>query len=154
MNPPAITIPSDFSDPRFRWVVEYWQSKRRNDRLPGRGDVDPLDFPNLLGSIALIDVDQSGVEIDYRIRLWGTRITEIFGRDHTGRRLEEVAAPGTFEELRKRFDTCVTEHRPVFAFRAITLASPEKVATRRLLLPLAGDGSTVDLLFALVLAKR
>ena len=149
-----VLIPPEFSDPKFDWIVGYWQARCSASLLPGRNDFDPIDFPKLLGWIALIDVDEASCGIEYRIRLWGSKLTQIFGKDHTGKRLEDLAIPGTFADLRKRFDACVNLRRPIFQYREISLDSPENVSTCRVLLPLAKNGADVNLLFSVVLPAR
>ena len=37
-------------------LYEYWQSRRRGDGLPARGDIDPVDIPALLEHLILVDV--------------------------------------------------------------------------------------------------
>lgn len=154
MRIPAYPVPHEFDDPRFRWFFDYWRERHDGGRLPGRVDIDPLDFPHLLGYINLVDVERIDTRIRYRFRLWGSRVSTVFGADHTGKLLDEIAAPGTLRELRGRFDRCVESRDAFFVRRRITLAGPEMIATSRLLLPLASDGHQVDMLAGLILGEN
>jgi hypothetical protein len=58
---------------RIRLALEYWLSKRKNQRLPLRSDIDPFDFPELLPTVLLIEPFGFG---DFRIRLAGTVYSE------------------------------------------------------------------------------
>lgn len=147
-------MPAALDDPRFRWLFQYWLERRRDGRLPGRDDIDPLDFPHLLGRIYLIEVVHDGPRVRFRFRLWGTKISGLFRHEHTGHWLEDIAAPGTLPDLERTLLTCVEERRPHFWRREIPGGVVDFVATRRMLLPLAADGETVDMLFGLILEDQ
>lgn len=151
--PPAYPVPLEFDDDRFRWLFQYWTTRLNDGRLPGRQDINPLDFRELLGRIYLIEVVREAERIRFRFRLWGSKISGIFGQQHTGHWLEDIAAPGTFDELERTLLTCTIERRPFFWRRPMMDNNPGYVATRRLLLPLAADGETVDMLFGLILEE-
>ncbi len=148
---PAYPVPADGDDARFRWLFDYWHGRHRDGLLPGRQHVDPVDFPHLLGRIYLVEVIREDGRLRFRFRLWGSRIRGIFGHDHTGRWLEDIAAPGTLADISAALTTCTLEARPFFWRRPMLVHSAEYAATRRLVLPLAGDGTTVDMLLGLIL---
>ena len=50
-----------FEPPRLQRLYEYWRSKVRDRRLPARADIDPLDIPDLLSNLVLIDVVGEGL---------------------------------------------------------------------------------------------
>jgi hypothetical protein len=152
LTTPVYPVPEAYDDPDFRWLFEYWLDRHQSGRLPGRGEIDPIEFPKLLGKINLVDVECAESGNRYRFRLWGSKVSHIFGADHSGKYLEEIAAPGTLGDLRERFDICVETREPQFIYRGVSLVTTEKVTTRRLLFPLASDGHAVDMLMSLVLA--
>ncbi len=151
---PDYPVPAELDDERFRWLFQYWLARRLDGRLPGRQDIDPLDFPKLLGRLYLIEVVRESGDVRFRFRLWGTKISGVFRNEHTGRWLEDIAAPGTLPDLQRTLLTCAEEHRPHFWRRMMPHDVADYVATRRLLLPLASDGDTVDMLFGLILEDR
>lgn len=147
---PVYPVPDEFDDERFRWLFDYWLGRHRNGLLPGRGHIDPLDFPQLLGRIYLVEVIREDGALRFRFRLWGSKIRGIFGHDHTGHWLEDIAAPGTLADIRAALAACTMEARPFFWRRPMMVDSAEYAATRRLVLPLAADGETVDMLLGLI----
>lgn len=151
---PDYPVPADLDDERFRWLFRYWLDRHDGGRLPGRQHIDPLDFPHLLGRIHLVDVVRQDDRIRFRFRLWGSKIRGIFGHDHTGHWLEEIAAPGTLADIELALLACALERRPHFWRRPMMIESAEYAATRRLVLPLAGDGETVDMLIGLIIEDR
>src|SRR3546814_3761584 len=70
-------------------LYDYWQSIRPNDlALPGRRHFDPLDIPELLPNIWMLDVKRDPLR--FRFRLIGIDIVRFTGRDSTGQWLDEV----------------------------------------------------------------
>src|SRR5690242_12897874 len=61
--------------PRFRRLADYLASKAPNGKLPGRQHIEPLEIPDLLPWIMLIEViAHMDAEPRYRIRLVGTEV--------------------------------------------------------------------------------
>lgn len=73
----------------LRSFMAYWQSKRRDGRLPLRADIDPIDIPKLLPNVLLIDVIGHPA-YDFHYRLLGTAIAAVDGVDYTGSLLSEM----------------------------------------------------------------
>jgi len=151
---PLYPVPADLDDDRFRWLFGYWRDRHHDGLLPAREDIDPIDFPHLLGRIYLVEVVRQDEHLRFRFRLWGSRIRGIFGHDHTGCWLEDIAAPGTLADIEHALRSCTIEGRPHFWRRPMMVESNEYAATRRLVLPLASDGVTVDMLLGLILEER
>ena len=73
--------------PEQRQLYDYWLS-RAGQGLPTRADINPSHIPRLLPFISLIDVSPS-LE-GSRIRLAGTRLRDVFDREITGLRIEDL----------------------------------------------------------------
>jgi len=43
-------------DPRLRRLHDYWREKCGDRQFPDRGDLDPVDFPYILGFVTMVDV--------------------------------------------------------------------------------------------------
>ena len=72
-------------------MFAYWASRRQGGRLPGRASIQPDHFKRHLPTISLIDV--FGDPPDYRLRLAGTGLYGVYGREITGQRLQDVYVP-------------------------------------------------------------
>jgi hypothetical protein len=144
----AEALPDD-CDHRLRVLQDYWRRHHPPEaRLPGRQHIDPVDFPRLLPWIWLVDVQRSPLR--FRHRLVGTEQVRIMERDHTGRWLDEVfplflGSPSyrQFIATAERGEIAYRRGKPQFHL------SKEYLAVERLLLPLAKDGKTVDMLLAI-----
>ena len=138
-------LPAD-CDPKIVEAVEYWQSIKPAEGLPGRQHFDPTDIPHLLRGVWLIDVEQEPLR--FAFRLVGTSVVSYFGSDPTGHRLDDVFA--NFEEtIAYRDLKSVVETRQPSWRRGVPLLSRPEKATRleRVYLPFARNGKDVDLIF-------
>ena len=73
-----------YGHPSVQCFYEYWRSKCVDGRLPERHDIDPLEIPELLPGIILMDVARDGQRLRFRIRLAGTMVCSVHHRDITG----------------------------------------------------------------------
>ena len=70
-------------------LYAYWSSLKGSAALPIRRRLDPGAIKRLLPTISLIEV-AAGEPMDYRIRLAGTGLYSVYGREITGRSLADV----------------------------------------------------------------
>src|SRR5271163_2871928 len=91
-------------------MFSYWASRREGARLPGRGSIHPAHFKRHLPTISLIDVRND--PRDYALRLAGTGLYAVYGRETTGRTLSEVYATAAADYWRTELDKIVAERRP------------------------------------------
>jgi len=145
MSVASIGLPPAATDPRLRDFFEYWRSKAPPGRLPGRQHLDPLDIPRLLPHIAMFDVVRNAGVPRFRFRLMGTGVVQLMGDDYTGRWVDETMAPDVYANLHAAFSR-VCAGQPHYWERLLPYPKRDFVGHRRLALPLAGDGSTVDMI--------
>ncbi len=74
--------------PEQRQLYDYWLSRAEGGSLPSRDDINPAHIPRLLPFISLIDVDDSLHQS--RVRLAGTRLRDVYDREITGLRIEDL----------------------------------------------------------------
>jgi hypothetical protein len=77
----------EISHPLLRQLYEYWDSKRAGRAMPARSDLDPIEIPDLLRHLILLDITHDPLR--FRVRLYGTGVAELRGHDLTGRFLYE-----------------------------------------------------------------
>lgn len=136
--------------PEVATIVDYWRSIHPATGLPGRQHFDPVDVPQLLANIRMLDV--LGRPPRFRIRLVGTGVVKTMCEDLTGRWLDE-AFPG-FERssaalgLNDVVRTCRLNWR---RGNPQLLDGKEFMVIERVYLPFARDGRTVDMILSYVL---
>jgi hypothetical protein len=131
-------------------LYAYWSGKRKNGLLPGRHDIDPLDFHRLLPNVALIDVHRASGRLRFRFRVHGTALVERAGRDLTGLWFEEAFEPAEIRADLQVYEEVVERGVPYCSRRRIPVPRRDHVVYHRLLLPLAADGVRVDKILLLV----
>lgn len=151
-HPWALPDAAAKADPAFARLHDFWLARTAGDRLPARAGFQPTDLPaDLLPFIALIAVEGHAAGARrYLIRLQGSALHAVTGRNETGRYYDEVTEPAGYAVIARLLDEAVDRRRPVF------LAAPSATLQRsflgfgRLGLPLAADGWAVDMILALV----
>jgi len=140
---------SDFQellvDPPLQEIYNYWHSLLGGRRMPARKDVDPVQIPRYLSDLMLIDVQNDPRR--FRYRLIGTRIVSASAEDRTGQFFDDVYFfkhyPETFEHYNLVVDNAAP-HLSLEPFR--NYSNNTSYQAKRLILPLANDGETVDML--------
>ncbi len=66
-----------------RDLYGYWRSCAQSRPIPSRYDIDPVDIPQLLPGLSLLDAGENLEALRYRLA--GTRVREIYGTEITGR---------------------------------------------------------------------
>ena len=61
----------------------------RGKRLPARADLEPMDIPQLLPHLMLIEVHRESSRLRFRFRLIGSAVCQYAGRNWTGRYLDD-----------------------------------------------------------------
>lgn len=141
--------PTD-AHPKVRRIVRHWQSIRPGPGLlPGRRHFDPVQTPDLLNNIWLMDV----VDDDprrYRLRLVGGALVEAGTGIRKGQFFGDVGTPEEAVAAAQVFHHLERSRRINWRRGPSALGYMEHVrALERVILPMAGDGVTVDMFMCL-----
>lgn len=139
-------LPSGASidSPVLRDLFHYWRGLRRGDRLPGRQDVDPANLRPILPYLFLVDVKREPLRLT--LRLVGTAVVARLHHDPTGRPIQDIYSNDDWSAAEPDYRAAIDDRRPIC--RKVDLIGPDGRghSYERLLLPLAADGFTVDML--------
>jgi len=125
-------------------LYAYWAGLRHGSQLPGRGDIRPEDFKRLLPTISLIDVRRD--PLDFRLRLAGTGLHTVYGREITGRSLGEVYNSAAADYWRTELTKIVEDRRPAVGVHSLAWRGASHMSILWLRLPLASNGADVDMI--------
>lgn len=125
-------------------VFAYWASLRSGARLPGRADIDPNGLKRHLPTVSLIDVRRT--PISFRIRLAGTALYRLHGRETTGLDLEQVHGGDEAVYWHGELEQVVERRLPGVGMRSLAARDTGALSVLWLRLPLASDGETVDMI--------
>lgn len=129
---------------RLADLADYWRGLA-SEGLPGRQHVDPVAMGSaLLPHLFLAEVFDGGER--FRWRLIGTHIVRFAGSDDTGQDLSASIAPAIRDTIIDHYRRVVRERRPL-CHRSEFMGRDRRVYRyERLLLPIAADGTTVDMI--------
>lgn len=142
-------IPPD-GHPELVRFLDYWREKSGDRPFPSREDIDPTEFPHLLGGICLLDVEW---ERDHfaraRFRLAGTQIYNMIGYDVTGRYVDEVMPRETYDQVQTQLSHIVSSGEPAFRrFQWLAGPTPD-IVYERVMAPLGPIGGPVTMLIGM-----
>jgi len=125
-------------------ALAYWERKRGSRAMPSRAEIEPSEIMPLLPSLQLIDVAEGGTR--FRYRLVGTDIVAAFGREYTGKWLDELFATTRLKFAQEVYRLVCRERLPVFARSSYLTANERHLIANRLCVPLSADGATVTMI--------
>lgn len=144
---PHVHVPlalGDLKDEALRHLFEYWQARKNGKIAPARQDIDPTDLPDVLARIYL--VEGVGEPPRFRVRLAGTEVVRRFGREVTGKYVDELDLDDLKGEILGDYAEAVRHCRPVCTHLEFSRSDRLVMVYERLILPLSADGRTVDML--------
>lgn len=147
-NRPALSAPygrpDAITDPILSDLYSYWSLLRDGRELPLRADLDPIDIPHILPFIALVECEDAGQRIKFR--LVGTDMA--FGSDPTGRYLHEEAPSGPYgEHISALYRLGATSEEGLyseFAYGYTSDSGPRLI--KRLFLPMIGPARMPEMM--------
>jgi len=135
----------------LRDFFAYWQGKRRDGLLPARADIEPTEIPQLLPNIFLIDV-VAGERPRFRFRLVGTTIVSM-EFEMTNAFLDELVAGVEATPMGRQYLDAAAG-RIYLRRQRLDWRERGHINYDVLLLPLADDGETTNMLFGLAVYHR
>jgi hypothetical protein len=83
--------PQRLENPVLAFLKSYWDTKRGQRAMPARADINPAEMKEHLGWVMLLDALPDF--LDFRYRVIGTRVTQYFISESTGKTVTEVFGP-------------------------------------------------------------
>ena len=138
----------EFDDDRLRRLFAYWAEKRGDRRFPAKAEIDPVEFPYILGYVTLVDVEREPRR--YRFRLDGSILVALSGTDYTGRYLDELPGEQYVAFIRETYDRVVDSGEP-YRYRKNGLFDQQHFSEETIILPLRDSPPHVDMLVVAVI---
>lgn len=138
-------------DARHAEALAYWADKRGDRALPLRSDLDPVEIPQLLRHLILIDVLDG--PRDYRYRLMGDEILTRVTPGLKGRRFREIDGKGPGTGLWESMTRVVNTGLPRYGRAGYAGPHRYTAGVNDLLLPFSEDGSTVSQVLVVALFR-
>lgn len=139
----AIDLAGQIKEPKLARLYAYWRQRRGTRRFPRRRDIDPLDFPYLLGNVMLVDVLDDPRR--FAVRLHGTEMALRARYDLTGKLIDELPDTAYRAYVIERC-TSVVDLGAACHVRNIRMIEGYKRGYEALWLPLSDDDTAVTML--------
>lgn len=120
----------------------YWRDKRGSRSMPCRGDIDPTEIPRLLPNLQLVE----RIDGRFRYRLSGTAIVAAYGRELTGKFVDEVIPRHRLAIAEMHYTTVYETRRAIFVRNKYTTTKSIDLIASRCVLPLSEDDRNVTML--------
>lgn len=136
--------PADLPDNKLQRLFAYWRTLCEGDLLPSRRDIDPVEIPDLLPNVFLLDV--VGDAEDFHFRLAGSQVEDAFSMPLRGKSIADIQKRAGIRIPMEHHIEVARGGGPRYREGKMHVAGREHWEIRRLLLPLASDGRLVDVL--------
>lgn len=135
-------------DDRLRRLYAYWLDKRGDRQFPAKAEIDPVDFPYVLGYVTLVDVEPAPRR--YHFRLDGSILVELSGSNYTGRYLDELPGEEYVAFIKETYDRVVDSGAP-YRYRKDQTFDQQKFSEETVILPLGDNPPVVERLIVAVI---
>lgn len=127
-------------------LYAYWDRKCAGRAMPSRGDIDPLEIPQLLPNLLICEVESNTERL--KVRLVGTKIVEFYGGDYTGQYFDEVDFGDRREAVLSAYLDCIHSMQPSIQAHMFWNIRGLHYEVERVILPLSNDQKRVDKVLA------
>tara|TARA_R110001592_G_scaffold121569_2_gene327369 strand:- start:404 stop:922 length:519 start_codon:yes stop_codon:yes gene_type:complete len=127
----------DFTTPALRWLLDHWLDKRGDRDCPSWRDIDLPSMYKYAPNIVVKDAIDGGR--DFRVRYWGTAVTEWLRLDATGKLLSEYFPATGRDRILESHRLALTGDMPVRRWGVSVYPERSYVAFETITLPLAND---------------
>jgi len=135
-------IMEDIPFAKLRGIYQYWLDIKADRDMPSRADFNPVDIPNLLAHVSLVDVEHGTGR--YKFRLIGTETVRAMGFEPTGQYLDEN--PLIMEHLKPRYDWLVQNKNPYVVTDKLNWSENSFLRVFSVGLPLGNSAGQVEIL--------
>ena len=129
-------------DPILGGALAYWIGKRGNRAMPRKADIDPTEIPRkILPNLQIIEVIDGGAR--FRYRLIGTALVEAWGRDFSGRIVDELFPDDRLNFVQRIYRKVCSGKTPLFTRNRYHTTKNIDLFALRIYMPLSEDGENV-----------
>ncbi|MFN4274706.1 MAG: PAS domain-containing protein [Ferrovibrio sp.] len=130
-----------FDRPELRELAALWEEKRAGRIAPDRADFSPFVLRPYLPRILIYEVARSEAGRRFRIRLYGTLISQYSGRDPTGKYVDEIMNEQAYADFNRGLSWVVDEAKPLRAAGSYYFVDRSFVTFESITMPLIVDNS-------------
>jgi hypothetical protein len=122
-------------------LIDYWRGQRGSRAVPARARIDPAGFVALAPQTFIVARDLEG---DYRFRLAGEGVNNLYGRSLAGARLSPLWRPSDRRPLLAALEAATQYAGPLVVGVQARLDEADPGRLEILFAPLSGAGGRPD----------
>lgn len=130
-----------FVRPELHELAALWEEKRAGRIAPDRADFSPFVLRPYLPRILIYEVARSEAGRRFRIRLYGTLISQYSGRDPTGKYVDEIMSKQAYADFNHGLSWVVDEAKPLRAAGSYYFVDRSFVTFESITMPLTVENS-------------
>lgn len=136
------------TQPQPKAAYSYWLKKRKDRLMPHPKDIDPIEIPQLLPYLAIVEVLHESPP-DYFFRIEGEFVQKAIGFRRMGRRFSEFKDKygDVYHRATTRFEAVCNAKAPHAQTSILTGLGQDFYTIEVASLPLSCDGDRVDRIF-------
>ncbi|MGH6871948.1 MAG: PAS domain-containing protein [Rhizomicrobium sp.] len=141
--------PQSIENPVLRFLRDYWEAKRGGRAMPSRADIRPSEMKEHLGWVILVDVLPDSA--DFRYRMVGSRVSQYFLADSTGKTVSEAFAdygPEAIGGVQAVHRKCARDRVVLRSHGGAGWLGRSFLDFDTIYLPLSEDGETVNMILS------
>ncbi|HLT78395.1 MAG TPA: PAS domain-containing protein [Ferrovibrio sp.] len=132
-----------FKRPELPALVALWEDLRAGRRAPDRADFSPFVLRPYLPRVLIYEIVNEATVRRFRIRLYGTLISEYSGRDPTGKFVDETMSERAYADFDRGLSWVADNARPLRAAGSYYFVDRSFVRFESVTLPLTAGGSEI-----------
>lgn len=122
-------------------LLEFWRARCNGRNIPDRADLHVEDLAPWMGRLVICDVKRDPRR--FRLRLIGTAVRELDGRDYTGWYLDEALEEPLRRHVLGQWSLCDNRRRPVLINSASSPHPAKQIEMEKLMLPFSTGSDAV-----------
>lgn len=130
-----------FALPVHRCMYDFWLANKKGQDLPLSAAIDPLSFWKAVGFVHVIQPNDDGS--DFMYRLFATGVSDIGGRDMTGKWFSESPV-SSWNFYRRQLAACMALRQPIYSENNAAYDVSVTIKWCRLLLPMVDAQGAVN----------
>lgn len=129
-------------------ILDWWNARRREiGALPGRQHVAPEHFKPFIRHVFMTDVEPGP---EFRFRLHGSYMVELWGRDFTGKLIGEETFGQRWRDVHECYRRVIQSTIPIATQEVVRHTSGFDIEVEVIHLPLAKNGVDIDMVIGTV----
>jgi hypothetical protein len=131
--------------PEQQHLYDYWRSKCRNGKLPGRHDINPSEIHAQLPMISLVETCSISAQRRFKYRLAGTGFWDLFETEITGKYIDELPIGCRSDYWHRVLNRVIDGGRPSAGVTRPGTPLKSHLAQFWIRLPLSDDGRKISM---------